>query len=91
MTKNLQYGTTAKVLHWLVIMLLAAQYPIGWPMPDLHRGATPGAPMMFHISCGIVILLLILLRFVWRLTHPVAPDSSLPPWQRLLTLTILGY
>ncbi len=26
-----------------------------------------------------------------RLTHPVAPDSSLPPWQRLLTLTIPGY
>ena len=23
------------------------------------------------------------LRFVWRLTHPVAPESSLPPWQRL--------
>ena len=24
-----------------------------------------------------------MLRFVWRLTHPVAPESSLPAWQRL--------
>ena len=43
----------------------------------------PGAPMTFHISFGITILLLIVLRLVWRLTHPVAPESSLPPWQRL--------
>jgi cytochrome b561 len=32
---------------------------------------------------GIAILALIVLRLVWRLTHPVAPESSLPPWQRL--------
>jgi cytochrome b561 len=23
------------------------------------------------------------LRFLWRVTHPVAPGCSLPPWQRL--------
>jgi cytochrome b561 len=23
------------------------------------------------------------LRFVWRLTHPVAPETNLPPWQRV--------
>ncbi|MEO8319690.1 MAG: cytochrome b/b6 domain-containing protein [Bradyrhizobium sp.] len=82
MTKNPQYGTGAKVFHWLVVALLAVQYPIGWLMPDLHRNMKPGAPMTFHVSFGIVILLLIVLRFVWRLTHPVAPDNSLPAWQR---------
>ncbi len=39
--------------------------------------------MTFHISFGITILIVISLRFVWRLTHPVAPESTLPPWQRL--------
>ena len=39
--------------------------------------------MTFHISFGITILLLIVLRLVWRLTHPVAPERSLPRWQRL--------
>jgi cytochrome b561 len=43
----------------------------------------PGAAMTFHISFGIVILVLIVLRFAWRLGHPVAPENSLPPWQRL--------
>jgi cytochrome b561 len=83
MSDRLQYGTTAKVFHWLVVALLLVQYPIGWLMPDIHRGMKPGAPMSFHVSIGLVILALIVLRLVWRLTHPVAPERSLPPWQRL--------
>jgi cytochrome b561 len=83
MTARLQYGTPAKIIHWLIVALLVAQYAIGWLMPDLHRGMTPGAPMTFHVSIGIAILALTALRFIWRLTHPVAPDSSLPPWQRV--------
>jgi len=59
------------------------QYLIGWLMPDIHRGMKPGAGMTFHISFGITILVLIVLRFAWRLTHPVAPENSLAPWQRL--------
>jgi len=83
MTARLQYGPTAKILHWLVVALLLVQYTIGWLMPDIHRGMKPGAPMTFHISVGITLLVLIVLRLVWRLTHAVAPESSLPPWQRL--------
>ena len=82
MTKRLHYGTTAKVLHWAVVALLAIQYSIGWLMPDVH-GGQPGVPMTLHISIGTVILALIVARFLWRVTHPVAPESSLPPWQRI--------
>lgn len=82
MTERLHYGTTAKALHWTIVALLVVQYSIGWLMPDLH-GKPPGVPMTWHMSIGTVILALIVARFVWRLTHPVAPESSLPPWQRL--------
>jgi cytochrome b561 len=83
MTDRLQYGTTAKVFHWLVVALLLVQYPMGWLMPDIHGGMKPGAAMTLHISFGIVIFILIVMRLAWRLTHPVAPESSLPGWQRL--------
>src|SRR5450631_1895919 len=83
MTDRVQYGTTAKVFHWIVVALLLVQYLIGWLMPDIHRGMKPGAAMTFHVSVGLLILILIVFRFAWRLTHPVAPESSLPPWQRL--------
>jgi len=88
MSNRLQYGTTAKLFHWLIVVLLIVQYLIGWLMPDIHRGDTPGAPMTFHVSVGIGILVLIVLRLVWRLTHPVAPESSLPPWQRLTSQAV---
>src|SRR5690348_18107624 len=38
---------------WLVVALLAIQYPIGWLMPDLHANTPPGAPMILHISFGL--------------------------------------
>jgi cytochrome b561 len=82
MDDRLHYGTPAKVFHWLVVALLAVQFPIGWFMPDVH-GGPPGKAMTLHVSFGLTILPLILLRLVWRITHPVAPESSLPPWQRV--------
>ena len=85
MSDRLQYGTTAKVFHWLMVALLLAQYLIGWLMPDIHRGMKPGVAMTFHVSIGLVILATIVLRLAWRLTHPVAPESSLRRWQRLIS------
>jgi|SRR5579862_2475494 len=78
-----QYGTTAKVFHWLTAGLVAVQLPLGWLMPGIRRGMNPGAAMSLHISIGAAILLLVAARLLWRLTHPVAPDSGLPGWQRI--------
>ena len=83
MTARLHYGPTAKVFHWLVVALLLIQFPIGWFMPDIHGGMKPGNAMVLHVSFGITILVLIVLRLLWRVTHPVAPERSLPPWQRV--------
>ena len=85
MAKQPNYGTTAKVFHWLVVALLMVQYPLGKLMPHIHRGMTPGDAMTFHISFGITILALMVLRLFWRITNPVAPASSLPEWQQLIS------
>jgi cytochrome b561 len=77
------YGTTAKVLHWLIVALLAVQLPLGWLMPGIGRNVAPGAAMALHISIGMTILVLIVARLGWRLTHPVAPESQLPHWQHI--------
>ena len=82
MTKQFSYGATARVLHWTVAALLILQYLLGWLMPNIHGKMTPGAGMTWHISMGSVILALIVGRFIWRLSHPVAPESSLRVWQR---------
>lgn len=76
------YGTVAKLLHWLIAAILVGQFALGWLMPDVHRGMEPGRAMHTHISLGIVVLALIVVRLGWRLTHPVPPEPELPPLQR---------
>lgn len=83
MPRELRYGSVAKWFHWVIVVLLVTQYLVGWLMPDIHRGMLPGTPMMVHISVGVLILALTAARFAWRITHPIAPESSLPAWQRL--------
>ena len=84
MTRQMYYGGVAKALHWLIVALLLVQFPLGWFMPDIRRGMQPGDAMMVHISIGLVILTVVVVRLIWRLSHPVAPDGSLPHWQNML-------
>jgi cytochrome b561 len=81
--EQLHYGATAKAFHWVIVALLVVQLPLGWLMPDIHRDMKPGKAMMLHVSIGMTVLVLIVLRFLWRLTHPVAPETNLPGWQRV--------
>jgi len=65
------------------VALLVVQAPLGWIMHGLRRGQPPDTPLAVHVTIGMAILVLIVLRFLWRLSHPVAPESSLPSWQRV--------
>jgi cytochrome b561 len=77
------YGKFAKALHWLIAAILAAQFAIGWLMPHVKRGMQPGLGMQVHISIGLVVLVLIVVRLLWRVTHPVPPEPELPRWQHM--------
>ena len=79
--RQVSYGPTAKIFHWLIVALIVVQFLLGWLMPDIHRGMTPGSAMISHISIGVTIMLVMLARVAWRVSHPVAPDASLPGWQ----------
>ncbi|MDB5978578.1 MAG: prokaryotic cytochrome b561 family protein [Nevskia sp.] len=80
------YGVTARLLHWLVLVLIAAQYVIAWTMPDVGPHTLPTGLIAGHLSLGALILLLVLGRVLWRLSHPVPPPpDTLPPWQGALS------
>jgi hypothetical protein len=40
MAKQAHYDMTAKAFHWTIVVLIVIQYPLGWLMPDIHRGMT---------------------------------------------------
>ncbi|MSR35102.1 MAG: cytochrome b [Gemmatimonadetes bacterium] len=91
-----RYGTGARLFHWLVVLLLLAQVPAGITMvvpamlgdfpalPGVEQ-STIDALYVFHKGLGAILIVVIVLRILWRLTHtpPPLPDS-MPPLERKL-------
>ena len=79
-----RYGRTARVLHWLIAILLLVQFVFGWWLNDIPRN-TParGYFVNLHKSTGIVLGLLILLRIFWRFRHPPPPlPAMMARWRQ---------
>ena len=98
------YGVTAKVFHWLIFLLLSAQYAVGSIMPHIGRKTLDEGYVDWHLSIGAAILFVIALRLIWRLLFPVALPAGMPAWEVLtarithlmlyalvLTMTLTGW
>jgi len=78
------YDATAKWLHWLVFVLVLVQFIVSIAMPPMRRGTVPGPLINLHFSLGVLIFVVVALRWLRRLRRPVAlsmPDSA--AWERL--------
>ena len=80
-----RYGAVAMTLHWLIAALLIANLYIGLSFDDFPRGS----PELFkwlalHKSIGLTVLVLSVLRLVWRWLNPVPPPpQGLNRWIRV--------
>ena len=81
-----RYNGFAQALHWLVLVLLAAQFAVAWTMPDVGRDTKPIGLIAWHLSIGTLILLVILVRLGWRACSAIPPPpEDLPASLRLLS------
>ncbi len=78
------YDSTAKTLHWLVAALLACQFVTAALLPDIKMDTLPDAVISLHFSLGIVIAVVMVVRFVHRCMHPAAVAPGAPAWERVL-------
>lgn len=79
-----RYTTVAIVIHWLIAAAIIFQIILGWRMGDGPKGPTTFALVQLHKSIGISILLLSLLRLIWKLTHRAPPPpAGQPAWERI--------
>jgi len=63
------YGWVAKTFHWGMFLIIVGQFWLGGNFKDeQYEGMGLSG---YHFSIGILILLLILLRFAWRAKNPV--------------------
>ena len=77
------YSPVAKFLHWAIMALVIVQFLTAAIMPGVRHYQPPGFLLSIHMSFGLTIIALMIVRLVWRLTHSTPPeDMTLPRWQR---------
>jgi cytochrome b561 len=99
------YGTISRLFHWLMAAAILGMFGLGLWMAELdyYSPYYNSAPSV-HKSVGIILMLLLALRFGWRLASVRPSDGDLKPWERtaaravhwgfyplLLALMISGY
>jgi cytochrome b561 len=99
------YGSVAKSLHWLIATLVLAQFVVSWLMPGIGRNTRPGPLINLHFSLGVLIVIVMAVRWIHRLFNPVPlAMCDSPAWERslaqathrvfyavLLTVPFLGF
>ena len=71
--------------------LVVAQFAVAWTMPEVERGTPPVGLIAWHLSIGTAILAVMLVRLVWRKTHPAPPAPSDLPRSLQLVSRITHY
>jgi cytochrome b561 len=78
-----RYGVIAQLFHWAIVVLVILQFVLANRADALPLGLAKLAVLAQHKSVGITILMLAVLRLLWRLTGPVpSVPQSTPAWQR---------
>lgn len=85
-----RYDFVARLLHWLVVALVTAQFVIGWTMPDVHRDTRPDGEIAWHLSVGTALLAAMVLRVLWRASHRPPPQNQPAPGRAVAALTHFG-
>ena len=81
---SIEYGSIAKVLHWLIAIGIFWLLYLGLEQSGMERGAEKSALRATHASWALLVLTLMTIRVVWRLMNetPLHPQGT-PAWQRI--------
>jgi cytochrome b561 len=78
------YTVTARVLHWFTAVLVLTMIPVGIIIANEWGGPLQEPLYDLHKSVGALLIPLVLLRLIYRLTHPPALlPQDIPAIQRL--------
>jgi cytochrome b561 len=82
------YTQTARRLHWLIAMLVAIQFITALVMPEIGPDVQPGTLINLHFCLGLLILIVMAIRLLHRLGHPVPLEAAgTPSWENVLART----
>jgi cytochrome b561 len=72
---RLRYGVVAMTLHWLIAAAIVFNLCLGLYVAEIMSDDDPNyfGFVQFHKSVGLTILVLSVLRLLWRIVNPVPP------------------
>lgn len=77
------YDRMSRILHWLTALMVLAMIPAGLVMTETDNKALQDTLFILHKNSGALLIVLIVLRLIWRATHPAPPlPDSLPAIQK---------
>jgi cytochrome b561 len=77
------WGAPAKLFHWVMAALILAQITLGVMAASWRLSPMKLELFFWHKSTGMLILLLVALRLLWRLANPApALPAGMPAWER---------
>jgi cytochrome b561 len=86
-----RWGILAQTLHWIVVLLVITQFILARIAHELPLGLEKLAMLARHKSVGITILLLVVIRLIWRWMNPTpALPDTLKPYERVLAKVTHG-
>ena len=78
------YTATAKLLHWLIALMIFGMLGFGFYMTGLDLSPTKLELYSWHKWAGVTVFLLVLVRLAWRIGHrPPALPAHMPAIERL--------
>lgn len=86
-TEN-RYGAFAIVLHWLMAALIILLIAIGLYMTRIPVSLEKLKLYGWHKEWGLLALMLVMLRIVWRIGNITPSLSSLPLWEKLVARSV---
>ncbi len=80
-----RWGVLSQLFHWLIVALIVLQVTLASLADDLPPGVKKLGLLARHKSVGITILMLVILRLLWRSLNltPLLP-TTLKPYERML-------
>src|SRR6202451_2237488 len=83
-TQAARYSPLAQIFHWVIAGLIFAQFTRARLAEPLPLGVHKLALLARHKSVGMTILMLAVLRLLWRLWHPAPPlPPDMPRFERI--------
>jgi cytochrome b561 len=78
------WGAVSKTLHWLIVLMIIAQWVIAERADDLPNGLAKLQTLALHKSIGMTVFMLAIIRLVWRWANPVPSlDGQAKGWERI--------